>query len=148
MRALALLLLAWPSVAGAESLAETHFSRNFCWEAVQGAADAERPDQDVTAVRLGRERAGHASAPGTVAAEIEVTFRSGDGRRETVAHPVRCRPAAAGLRCLMDPRAGVFEVEAQGDGLLLTAGEDGMTLEGRELRRIEEGEAFALRRCG
>lgn len=154
MRVLALLLL-WPALAGAETLADTHFSMNFCWEAAYGAAHlAENPEQTVTAFRIRREPAGTLGAPGQLAMGIEVTFRGGDGGRmgrtvEAVAH---CEPDNARLRCRLERRGGGFEVQAEGRGVLVTVGERGMTFgtdEVRELRPDEGGDReFLLRSCG
>jgi hypothetical protein len=155
MRASLLALLLCPAAAGAETLADTHFLMNFCWERVYDAAHlAAHPEQTVTAFRIGREPPGVPSAPGQLLMELRVTFRAEDGRRdgpeaEAIAY---CRPAEDRLDCSLEGDAGVFGIAAQGRDILVTVGERGMGFETDEfhLLRPDEGDdrSFLLRRCG
>ena len=152
MRALPLLLLLWPAAAGAETLADTHFARNFCWTA---AFDREHlglhPEQQVTAISLAREPLGWPTAPGVKAMEVEVRLRGETRERRAVAE---CYPRDDRLRCLLRSEgAGEFEIRSEGSELRLTVGERGMSFEGRDEEhrlRADEGEdrEFLLRRCG
>lgn len=157
MRAFLLPALLWPAVAGAQDLAETHFSMNFCWEANYSAAHlAERPEQTVTAFRISREPAGYPKAPGDTLMEMQVTFRSRDGGREgdEASAIGYCRPDGEDrLNCGIEGDAGNYSIQSQGPGeLLLSVGDRGMTLETkRDIRelRADEGDdkAFLLRPC-
>lgn len=151
-RALPLLLLLWPAPAGAQSLDETHFARNFCWTR---AFDAEHlslnPDQLVTSIRLSREPAGWPTRPGATAMEVGVRLRGEARERVAMAE---CHPAEERMRCRLESGGGGgFEVGAEGAEVLLTVGERGMSFEGRDdprTLRADEGEdrEFRLGRCG
>lgn len=151
MRALILLALL-PGAAMAEGLAETHFRMNFCYEqALDRSALAANPERAVRRIVLGRPPAGTTERLGGVTMEVEVTPRDGGGEMKALA---RCEAEAEGLSCRLGREAGGFELKAQGDGVALTAGPEGMVFEGwtDELRLgAEEGSAdreFVLRRCG
>jgi hypothetical protein len=150
--------LLWPVGAFADTLADTHFSMNFCWERAYSVQHlAEHPDQTVTTIRLRREPMGFPKAPGETLMQIEVTFRGGGGRREgpeAVAIGY-CRPDGdARLLCGIEGDGGSYRIEAQGGHeILLAPGSEGMHFETREAfheLREDEGDdrAFLLRRCG
>ena len=154
MRALPLLLL-WPVSAGAETMADTHFARNFCWERSYSTAHlAEHPEQTVTSFRIGRAPLGHPRAPGKLAMELTLTFRGANGGRggEEIPWAAECRPNEDALRCFLEGDAGEFRIEAAGQDILVTVGEEGLSFEGRELHLLQADEgddrAFLLRRCG
>ncbi len=157
MRALLLPALLLPAAAGAETLADTHFSMNFCWERSYSTAHlAEHPEQTVTALRLSREPAGFPKAPGETLMEIEATFRGGDGGREgdRASAIGYCQPDGEDrLVCGLKGDAGNYRIEAQGPGeLLLSVGDRGMALETkRDLHELRadagDDKAFLLRPC-
>jgi hypothetical protein len=142
----------------ADTLDQTHFSMNFCWEVRFSAADlAAAPEQAVTALRIGREPAGTSRAPGETAMQVVATFRGGDGGREGEEGRAvgSCWPdGETRFLCDVAGNAGSYGIEAQGRGaILLTPGERGMTFETRrgerELRPETGGTmAFLLGRCG
>lgn len=158
MRAFLLPALLWPAAGGADTLDETHFARNFCWERTYSVQHlAEHPEQTVAAMRIGREPMGHPKGIDETLMEIEVTFRGEDGGRlgEAGSAVGSCRPDGQDrLRCSLEGSAGTYAVEAQGAGeILVTPGERPMTFETRRTvheLRADEGDdrAFVLRRCG
>lgn len=157
MRALLIPALLFPAAAGAQDLAETHFSMNFCWERSYSAAHlAEHPEQTVTAFRISREPAGFPKAPGQTLMELEVTFRGGDGARQgDEARAIGyCRPdGETRLSCGIEGDGGNYGIETQGPGeLLLSVGDRGVVLEtSREIRELRadggDDKAFLLRPC-
>lgn len=150
MRATVLLALLWPVAAGAETLADTHFDRNFCWSLGFDRKHLEaNPGQRVISIALDREGMGIAKSPGVTVVEVRLRLR--DEGDEMVALS-DCRPQDEGLYCRMDGRAGDFRLDARGESaVLLTVGERGMSFEGDETQvlRGAEGEerAFVLGRC-
>ena len=152
MRALPLCLCLWPALAGAQTLADTHFERNFCWtRSFDSQQLALRPDQRVTAIRLSREPAGWPTRPGVTAMEVGVRLRGETRERIAMAD---CRPREDRLRCLLEGSgSGEFEIAEEGAEVKLTVGERGMTFQGRDdtqTLRADEGEdrEFWLERCG
>ncbi len=157
MRVLLIPALLLPSVAGAQDLAETHFSMNFCWDVSYSAAHlAAHPEQTVTAFRIEREPAGFPKAPGQTLMELKVTFLGGDGARDGDEATAigYCRPdGETRLDCGIEGDGGNYGIEAQGPGeLLLSVGDRGMVLEtSREIRELRadagDDKAFLLRSC-
>lgn len=152
MRALPLLLLLWPAAAGAETLADTHFARNFCWTRAFDSEHLElHPEQQVTEISLGSEPPGWPTRPGAKAVEVGVKLRGEARERLAMAE---CHPRNDRLRCfLRGDGEGEFEVEAEGSELRLRVGERGMNFESRDdthTLHADEGEdrEFLLRRCG
>jgi hypothetical protein len=120
MRVLLILALLVPAAAGAQDLAETHFSMNFCWDVSYSTAHlAEHPEKTVTAFRVSREPAGFPTAPGQTAMELEATFRDGNGGRggEEAAVIGLCEPDGDNrLVCALHANAGNYRIERQGPG--------------------------------
>ena len=151
MRSLLLLALLCPAAAGAETLADTHFDRNFCWSAGFDREHMEdNPEQRVVAITLRRERIGSPAAPGQTLVEVQVRLR---GEPSEIAVLADCAPQEERLECRINGRAGDFLLQGQGEeAVLLSVGEKGMRFEGRQTQvlRADEGadQSFLLGRCG
>ena len=73
--------------AAAQSLADSHFARNFCW-AQRYDRDhlAAHPDQRVTVIQLDREPAGYPTRPGVLAVELRMSVRGERGELVAMAN--------------------------------------------------------------
>lgn len=136
MRALPLFLMLIPAVAVAQilpdSLAESHFSRGFCYEMVLSQEELlAAPDRQLAALRLERQSMGAMVAPGNVAMDVIVRLRGEaslrDGRE--IEATARCRPEPEGLRCSVDGDGGAFFLRAEGIDLRWTVEEEGIVVE-------------------
>lgn len=136
MRALPLFVMLLPVAAGAqtlpESLAESHFSRGFCYEmALTREEMLAAPDRQLAALKLERQSMGAMVAPGSVAMDVMVRLRGEaslrDGRE--IEATARCRPEPEGLRCSVDGDSGAFFLRAEGTGLRWTVEDGGIVVE-------------------
>ncbi|TNC52735.1 hypothetical protein FHG66_00090 [Rubellimicrobium rubrum] len=147
MRALALLLL--PIAAQAQTLADTHFTMNFCYEVRLDAGSAVRPQAGLRSLALTREPAGSMHSLGTTPVQVRATF-FGDGQEYRAL--ASCSPDRDGLECRMEDE-GDFRLDGEGEAVRLSVGEDGMGFgsvwsDGQRLEPAAEAAPLVLRRCG
>ena len=132
MRALPFLVMFLPVAAGAQTLADTHFSRGFCYEMALSREELlAAPDRQLAALRLERRVMGAMVAPGNVALKMMVRLRGAESLRqgEEIDATARCRPDPEGLHCNVDGDGGAFILQADGVGLRWTVGEKGIVVE-------------------
>ncbi len=147
-----LLPLATEAQALGDTLADTHFARNFCWERTYDRDHlAQHPEQQVTRFEIGREPPGMPSSPGDILMELRLRVR---GESEELVAIGYCEPDGDRFRCGLEGDAGLYDIEAQGpDSVLVTVGERPMVFTGNfadhELRAdAGDDRSFLLRRCG
>ena len=149
MRALALLLL--PVAAQAQTLAETHFTMNFCYEARLDAVDwAGRPESGLRSVALAREPSGYLQKLGETPVQVRTTFFGDDREYHAMAD---CAPEQDGLDCQLANEGGSFRLEAEGEDVRMMVSGDGMAFrstwsDGQRLGPSGGAAALVLRRCG